>query len=99
MSACPQCKTGSLVERTNKKTRQTFYGCDGYPACKFAVATLDRLKSSVVSAPEAAPRAASEPLSSTSNDELISALRELTAAVNALAVSFKPEKATGELAK
>ena len=86
---CPKCKAGELVQRTNKKTRQTFYGCSEYPGCKFAVASLDRLKSSVASTPEAAPHTASEPLPSTSNDEWISALRELTAAVQTLAEATK----------
>ncbi len=33
---CPECKKGHLVER---KTRfgKTFYACDNYPKCKFAV--------------------------------------------------------------
>lgn len=34
--ACPECATGHLVER---KTRfgKTFFACDAYPKCKFAV--------------------------------------------------------------
>ncbi len=34
--ACPECGKGHLVER---KTRfgKTFYACDNYPKCKFAV--------------------------------------------------------------
>jgi ssDNA-binding Zn-finger/Zn-ribbon topoisomerase 1 len=85
---CPQCKSGELVERRNKRTGQIFYGCDRYPACKFAVASLDRLKpSAVATTPEAAPKAASEPIPATSNDELIAAIHSLTDAIRALAAA------------
>ena len=33
--ACPDCKTGELVERRGKG--RTFYGCTSYPECTFAV--------------------------------------------------------------
>jgi len=33
--ACPDCGEGELVERISKKKRR-FYGCNRYPACKFA---------------------------------------------------------------
>jgi len=88
VAECPQCKVGSLVERRNKQTGQSFYGCDRWPECKFAVRSLDRLK---LSAPEAAPSASSEPTRATS-DELVAAVRELTAEIRALAQSFKGEK-------
>jgi len=90
MSACPQCKSGELVERRNKKSGNLFYGCDRYPACKFAVASLGRLAPKP-SATEAASHATSEPTSSTSNEGLTAALRELAAAVRSLAES--PRKA------
>ena len=34
--SCPECKTGSLVERKSRYGK-TFYACDSYPKCKFAV--------------------------------------------------------------
>lgn len=33
---CPQCKKGDIVEKRSKKGR-TFYACDQYPDCKFAL--------------------------------------------------------------
>ncbi|WP_428771931.1 DNA topoisomerase family protein [Vibrio sp.] len=33
---CPECRTGQLVERKNRFGK-TFYACNGYPKCKFAV--------------------------------------------------------------
>jgi putative DNA topoisomerase len=33
---CPECKTGSLVERKSRFGK-TFYACDNYPKCRFAV--------------------------------------------------------------
>ncbi len=33
---CPECGTGDLIQRMSKKKR-TFYGCNRYPECKFAV--------------------------------------------------------------
>jgi len=41
---CPQCASGELVPRANKKTGQAFYGCSRWPDCRFAVRSLDRLK-------------------------------------------------------
>ncbi|GAB2697824.1 topoisomerase DNA-binding C4 zinc finger domain-containing protein [Aliiglaciecola sp. 3_MG-2023] len=32
--ACPSCKTGKLIKRTNKYGK-SFYACDGYPKCKY----------------------------------------------------------------
>ena len=90
MAECPQCKVGSLVERRNKQTGQSFYGCDRWPDCRFAVRSLDRLAPKP-SAPEAVSSAASEPMRATS-DELAAAVRELTAEIRALAQSFKGEK-------
>ena len=78
-----------MVERQNKKTGQSFYGCSGYPACKFAVASLDRLK----------PPSA-EPLSPSSNageGELAAAVRDLADAIRVLAgarAEHKPEEKT-----
>jgi DNA topoisomerase-1 len=31
---CPECETGSIVERKSKKSR-IFYGCNRYPECEF----------------------------------------------------------------
>ena len=31
---CPECKTGTVVERKSKKSR-VFYGCTNYPGCEF----------------------------------------------------------------
>lgn len=31
---CPQCETGSIIERKSKKSR-IFYGCNRYPECDF----------------------------------------------------------------
>lgn len=33
---CPSCQRGKLVERQSRYGK-TFYACDGYPKCKFAV--------------------------------------------------------------
>ncbi|MBC3766610.1 topoisomerase DNA-binding C4 zinc finger domain-containing protein [Neptunicella marina] len=33
---CPQCQLHHLVKRTNRYGK-TFYACDGYPKCKFAL--------------------------------------------------------------
>ena len=33
---CPQCQKGAIVEKKSKKGR-TFYACNGYPDCKFAL--------------------------------------------------------------
>lgn len=33
---CPKCQKSELIERTNRYGK-TFYSCDGYPKCKFAV--------------------------------------------------------------
>ncbi|QBY04437.1 hypothetical protein E2K93_08530 [Thalassotalea sp. HSM 43] len=33
---CPQCSKGHLAEKHNRYGK-TFYACDGYPKCKFAV--------------------------------------------------------------
>ena len=32
---CPKCPTGKLVRRTNKKTGETFLGCNKYPSCSY----------------------------------------------------------------
>lgn len=34
--ACPKCSGGKLTERANRFGK-TFYACDGFPKCKFAV--------------------------------------------------------------
>ncbi len=34
--ACPECKTGHLVERKSRYGK-VFFACNGYPKCKFAV--------------------------------------------------------------
>ncbi|MFD2096208.1 topoisomerase DNA-binding C4 zinc finger domain-containing protein [Corallincola platygyrae] len=33
---CPKCKTGELIQRNNRYGK-TFYACNGYPKCQFAV--------------------------------------------------------------
>ncbi len=34
---CPSCGEGTLVEKYSAKRRRTFYSCDRYPKCRFAV--------------------------------------------------------------
>jgi DNA topoisomerase-1 len=34
---CPACEDGELVEKYSTKRRRTFYSCDRYPKCRFAV--------------------------------------------------------------
>jgi len=34
---CPQCSKGEIVEKKSKKGGRTFYACDQYPDCKFAL--------------------------------------------------------------
>ncbi|PKL72700.1 type I DNA topoisomerase [Candidatus Kuenenbacteria bacterium HGW-Kuenenbacteria-1] len=34
---CPQCNKGEIVEKKSKKGGRTFYACDQYPNCKFAL--------------------------------------------------------------
>ncbi|TEW52160.1 DNA topoisomerase family protein [Psychromonas algicola] len=34
--ACPSCKNGHLIQRQSRFGK-TFYACDNYPACKYAV--------------------------------------------------------------
>ncbi|HEX32619.1 MAG TPA: DNA topoisomerase I, partial [Candidatus Acetothermia bacterium] len=34
---CPVCKEGVLVEKYSAKRRRTFYSCNRYPDCRFAV--------------------------------------------------------------
>ncbi len=34
---CPACGEGTLVEKYSAKRRRTFYSCDRYPKCRFAV--------------------------------------------------------------
>jgi ssDNA-binding Zn-finger/Zn-ribbon topoisomerase 1 len=90
---CPQCKRGDLVERLNKKTGQSFYGCNRYPDCKFAVASLDRLQRQQSAELTAATSNAGE-------GELAAAVRELASAIRTLAASsatpdeFKPDEGT-----
>lgn len=36
LCSCPACRNGELVERTNKFGK-TFYACNRYPKCKFAL--------------------------------------------------------------
>ncbi len=35
--ACPRCGEGELVEKYSRKRRRTFYSCNRYPACRYAV--------------------------------------------------------------
>lgn len=37
--ACPECKTGRLVERRNRKS-QRFYGCSNFPKCRYTSSNL-----------------------------------------------------------
>ena len=89
MTQCPQCRRGSVVERQNKKTGQSFYGCSRYPDCRFAVASLDRLQSQ-----------SAEPALGSSNageGDLAAAVRELADAIRALAgtrTELKPDEGT-----
>jgi DNA topoisomerase-1 len=32
---CPLCKEGNLIQRTNSRTKEKFYGCSRFPICKF----------------------------------------------------------------
>ncbi len=34
---CPSCKEGVLVEKYSTKRRRTFYSCNRYPDCRFAI--------------------------------------------------------------
>jgi putative DNA topoisomerase len=36
LAKCPECKKGQLIERQSRFGK-TFYACDGYPKCRFAV--------------------------------------------------------------
>ena len=38
---CPNCKSGKLVERKNKKN-QSFFGCNRYPECKYTTKELPK---------------------------------------------------------
>ncbi|MEN6369542.1 MAG: type I DNA topoisomerase [Thermotogota bacterium] len=35
--ACPMCEEGTLIEKYSTKRRRTFYSCNRYPKCRFAV--------------------------------------------------------------
>lgn len=37
---CPKCGSGEIVEKYSPKRKQVFYGCNTYPACKFAVSDM-----------------------------------------------------------
>jgi ssDNA-binding Zn-finger/Zn-ribbon topoisomerase 1 len=89
VSQCPQCKRGDVVERLNKKTGQTFYGCSRYPDCRFAVASLDRLR-----------QQGAEPTAATSNagdGELAAAVRDLADAIRTLAGARTESKPNGDV--
>jgi hypothetical protein len=85
---CPQCKRGDLVERRNKRTGQSFYGCSRYPDCKFAVADLARLAPLALS-PALVPADPLPNASLASNTELVDVLRGLTEAIAALTKDLK----------
>lgn len=34
---CPTCKEGELVEKYSSKRRRTFYSCNRYPDCRYAI--------------------------------------------------------------
>jgi DNA topoisomerase-1 len=36
---CPNCKTGNIIQRTNRTTNNNFYACDRYPNCKWTQST------------------------------------------------------------
>jgi DNA topoisomerase-1 len=40
--ACPRCDGGLLIEKYSPKRRRTFYSCDRYPDCRFAVSDRPR---------------------------------------------------------
>lgn len=82
---CPQCHDGRLVERKNRKNGQRFYGCSSYPACKFAVASLDRLKPTVAERPDPAEAAPS----AVPSNELAAAVRELASVIRDLIASLR----------
>lgn len=35
--SCPRCREGELIEKYSQKRRRTFYSCNRYPECRFAV--------------------------------------------------------------
>ncbi|MCI2426722.1 type I DNA topoisomerase [Candidatus Acetothermia bacterium] len=37
---CPKCGAGEIVEKYSSKRKEVFYGCNTYPACKFAVSDM-----------------------------------------------------------
>ena len=39
---CPVCSEGSMVERTNSRTGEKFYGCSRYPSCSFTTPRVKR---------------------------------------------------------
>ena len=39
---CPVCSEGSLIERTNSRTNEKFYGCSRYPSCSFTSPRVKR---------------------------------------------------------
>ena len=41
---CPKCGVGSMVARKNRKTGDTFYGCNRYPQCKTAMNKLPEVE-------------------------------------------------------
>jgi len=49
---CPEhdCK-GTLVERTNRGTGESFLGCDQYPTCRFTRPLTEYLKLKRLGAP------------------------------------------------
>ena len=34
---CPSCQEGELVEKYSAKRRRTFYSCNRYPECRYAI--------------------------------------------------------------
>ena len=93
MTQCPQCKRGSVVERLNKRTGQTFYGCNRYPNCKFAVADLPRLAPSSLATNSASTNTDEGP----ANAELVGAVRELSQAIAALTNQLGSRNVSGQL--
>jgi len=91
VTQCPQCKRGDVIQRQNKRTGQSFYGCSKYPDCKFAVADLAKLAPSSLASNSAS--ANSDPAT---NADLASAVRELSQAIAALTNHLRSRNASGE---
>ncbi len=34
---CPQCKDGEIYKKSSRRTKKTFFGCNNYPKCQYAL--------------------------------------------------------------